>query len=151
MTEPHSYLCPMRWSDMDAQGHVNNTAFLVYLEQARIDLFFEQASRAGVRSIAEGVVVARHEIDYRRPIVYRHEPLRIELWCSHVGAASFTVDYEVYDGTPDVTTLPADASQPAVTASTKCVAYDLAAGAPRRLTPAERDFVTAYRLGRRDG
>jgi acyl-CoA thioester hydrolase len=30
---------PLRWGDMDAMGHVNNTVYFRYLEQARIELF----------------------------------------------------------------------------------------------------------------
>jgi len=118
---------------MDVQGHINNSAFMVYLEQARIDLFFEQAAADGVGTIAEGVVVARHEIDYRRPVVYQPRPLRIELWCSAIAGASFTVAYEVYDG---------DAL--AVEATSLCVPYDLAAGRVRRLTAAERGFLHRF-------
>ena len=34
----HSVRMPLRWGDMDAMGHVNNTVYFRYLEQARIDL-----------------------------------------------------------------------------------------------------------------
>lgn len=50
----HHYRCPLRWSDMDSFGHVNNVVFLRYLEEARIDFMFRLApgravspSRAG--------------------------------------------------------------------------------------------------------
>lgn len=39
----HIYNCPLRWSDMDAFGHVNNVVFLRYLEEARIDFMFRLA------------------------------------------------------------------------------------------------------------
>lgn len=42
----HIYACPLRWSDMDAFGHVNNVVFLRYLEEARIDFMFRQAAEA---------------------------------------------------------------------------------------------------------
>ena len=32
----------MRWSDMDAYRHVNNTAYLAYLEQGRVAMFFDR-------------------------------------------------------------------------------------------------------------
>ena len=32
----------MRWSDMDAYRHVNNAAYLAYLEQARVSMFFDR-------------------------------------------------------------------------------------------------------------
>ncbi len=33
----HHYRCPLRWGDMDAQGHLNNAAFVDYLQEARVD------------------------------------------------------------------------------------------------------------------
>lgn len=130
----HRYLCAMRWSDMDAQGHINNTAFFAYLEQARVDLFFEYARRSGVTTIAEGIVVARHEIDYKRPVSYRPEPLAVDLWCSRIGGASFAVDYEIY----------VDDAAPVVLAKTMCVAFDLPAGRARRLNDTEREFLQRW-------
>ncbi len=129
----HVYLCPMRWSDMDVQGHINNAALVTYLEQARIDLFFDRAGAAGLTTIADGVVVARHEIDYRRPVVYKPTPLRIDMWCSALAGASFTVDYEVYDDDLLI-----------VAARSLCVPYDTVAARVRRLNPAERTFLEAY-------
>jgi len=35
----HSVRMPLRWGDMDAMGHVNNTVYFRYLEQARIEWF----------------------------------------------------------------------------------------------------------------
>ncbi|MFD7901658.1 acyl-CoA thioesterase, partial [Kitasatospora sp. NPDC059747] len=52
----HIYACPLRWSDMDAFGHVNNVVFLRYLEEARIDFMFTQAAAAGAGEFAGGSV-----------------------------------------------------------------------------------------------
>jgi acyl-CoA thioester hydrolase len=145
----HIYLCPLRWADMDPFGHVNNTLFVAYLEQARVDLLFHRAARLGVTTMGDGMVVARHEIDYLRPVRYRHRPLRIETWCSRLAGASFTLDYEIYDAPDD-----GDGSDPAAAddapwllaarARSLMVPYDLAASRPRRLTPAEREFVGRF-------
>ena len=35
----HKARMPLRWGDMDAMGHVNNTLYFRYLEQARIEWF----------------------------------------------------------------------------------------------------------------
>ena len=92
------YLCPLRWSDMDAYQHVNNVVYLRYLEQARVDWMFRRASEAGVEGFATfGTVVAKHEIEYRRPLVYRTEPVRVEVWVTAIRTAQFTVAYEVCD------------------------------------------------------
>ena len=35
----HEMIIPIRWGDMDALGHVNNTVYFLYLETIRIDFF----------------------------------------------------------------------------------------------------------------
>ncbi|WP_037572122.1 acyl-CoA thioesterase [Phaeacidiphilus oryzae] len=134
----HRYACPLRWSDMDAFRHVNNVNFLRYLEEARIDFMWTQASNAGVRDLSRGTVVARHEIDYLRPLVHRAAPVTVETWLTKLANASFTVAYEIKDVHEDGTeTLY-------VRASTKCVPYDLDAGRPRRMSQGEREFLAPY-------
>ena len=83
---------------MDAFGHVNNTRFLTYLEEARVDLLFVHAGEEVARErLSSGIVVARHEIDYKAPLVFRPEPVPIDVWVSRLGNASFTVRYEIQD------------------------------------------------------
>ena len=118
----------MRWSDMDAYRHINNSAYLAYLEQARVAMFFFRHE-----GFSDGTVISRHEIDYIRPIVYHPEPLRLELWIDKVGGARFTVRYEVFDG--DVL---------AARASTMCVTFDFATDRPRRITPEERAILVGF-------
>jgi acyl-CoA thioester hydrolase len=132
-TRRHVYLCPLRWADMDSFGHVNNVVFLRYLEQARVDWMFETAREAGVEKFSLGTVVSRHEIDYKRPLVYRAEPVRVEIWVTKIGAASFTCAYEVRD--EDVVY---------ANARTTLVPYDLAEQRPRRIAPEERFYLEQY-------
>jgi acyl-CoA thioester hydrolase len=127
-----SYDVAVRWSDMDAYGHVNNARFLTLYEEARVAMFFVGARAQGLTSFEDGIVVSRQEIDYLRPVDYG-EPVRIELWISELRAASFAVCYELFDG--DVL---------ASRAKTVCVPYNLAEQFPRRLTGAERDFLEPY-------
>jgi acyl-CoA thioester hydrolase len=129
----HIFRCPLRWADMDAFGHVNNVAFLRYLEEARIDFMFRLAPGAGSASFTGGSVVARHEIDYLRPLVHRHEPVTIETWVTDITAASMTVGYEVKD--PEVLY---------ARAATVVVPYNLQAQRPRRITPEEKEFLEQY-------
>lgn len=129
----HSYSCPLRWSDMDAFGHVNNVVFVRYLEEARIDFMFRLAPGDGSPSFSGGSVVARHEIDYVRPLVHRHEPVTVELWVTKISAASLTVAYEVKD--PD---------QVYVRASTVVVPFNLELQRPRRISAEEKAFLLEY-------
>lgn len=122
----------MRWSDMDAYRHINNSAYLQYLEQARVAMFFDRNS-GPYSGFSAGTVISRHEIDYLRPVVYHPAPLRLELWIGRIRGASFTVHYEVFDG---------DAL--AARAQTSCVTFDFELRRPRRLTDEERGVLGSF-------
>ncbi|MET8427516.1 thioesterase family protein [Nocardia sp. NPDC004860] len=86
----HLFLCPLRWSDMDADGHVHNAAHLRYLEESRIDLFW-------TRGFGGANVVAQMDIDYLTPLRYRQEPVRVETWVTKIGTSSFALQQEIRD------------------------------------------------------
>jgi acyl-CoA thioester hydrolase len=118
---------------MDAYGHVNNVVYLTYLEEARVDMLFALGSEYGGKALSEGVLVARHEIDYRRPLVYHPRGVDIEMWVGSVKGASFEIRYEVHDETTVF-----------ARAASVLVAYDLDEARPRRLSPEERSFLERY-------
>ena len=122
----------VRWSDLDAFGHVNNARFLTLYEEARVAMFFVGARAQGLTSFEDGIVISRHEIDYLRPVDYG-EAVRIELWISELRAASFTVAYELYDD-----------GVLASRARSVCVPFNLAEQFPRRLSAAEQAFLKPY-------
>ena len=123
----------MRWGDMDAYQHVNNVAYLGYLEEARIDLLFRLGAERGLVALRDGLVVARHEIDYRAPLVWHPRGIDVEVWVERVGGASFELAYVVQD-----------AESVYARARSTLVAFDLAAGRARRLTPQEREFLRRF-------
>lgn len=133
MAEPNVIEVQVRWSDMDAYGHVNNVQYLRYLEEARVSLF-QTWFGASRDLLSEGVLVARAEIDYRKPLVFDHRPAAIQMWCSQIGGASYDLAYVVrLRGAQDVYAV----------AETTMVSYDLATGRPRRLSQTEREVLTA--------
>jgi acyl-CoA thioester hydrolase len=123
----------MRWSDMDAYGHVNNVVHLQYFEMARVALFFERASLEERTGLRRGTVVAAHDIRYKLPVVYSARPLDVQIWVSGVRAASFTCHYEVFDH-----------ERLAVTGSTLLVPFDFTINRPRRLSPDEKEFLARW-------
>jgi acyl-CoA thioester hydrolase len=128
----YQFSCPLRWSDMDAYGHVNNARFLTLYEEARVALFFLGARDLGLTSFEDGIVIARHEVDYLRPVNYG-DPAEITMWVEQIRAAQFTIGYEFFSG-------PALASR----ARSVCVPFNLEQGYPRRLSPAEKAFLTRW-------
>jgi acyl-CoA thioester hydrolase len=117
---------------MDVFGHVNNARFLTLYEEARVALMFTGARTAGLTSFEEGIVISRHEVDYLRPVDYGDQ-VRIEMWVEEIRASRFVIGYELYSG--DVV---------ASRARSVCVPFDLPTGRPRRLTEAERTFLSPW-------
>ena len=128
---------PMRWIDQDVYRHLNNARAVTLLEEARVALVFDAAEAEGVDGLRSGLLVVGLHVDYRRQIPYRSGGLRVTMEIDELRAASFRICYEMHDG-PDAT----DAV--AVRAWTRMAAYDLEAGHPRRLTPAERTFLARW-------
>ncbi len=126
----------VRWSDMDAFGHVNNARIVTLLEEARTEWIFGAGAQAGAADLARGVVVARLLVHYRRPLVFSAIPAAVRMWVSELRSASFDLDYEVRDGC---------SGEVAATARTRMVPYDLAAARSRRVTDLERAFLEGHR------
>jgi acyl-CoA thioester hydrolase len=123
-----------RWTDMDVYGHVNHAKMVTLLEEARIPLLFEGAVEAGLEQLPKGIVVVKLEVAYKAPIVVSGQEIRVGIDLTELKAASFTLAYRVHGG-------PAESDPVAVTAQTVLAPYDTAALRPRRLTPAESEFL----------
>lgn len=130
----------MRWSDMDAYGHVNNVQYLRFFEDARIEAFAAHEAGAGDKSLlSTGILVVRHEIEYLKPLKWRPEPVHIDLWITYLKGARIDVGYEVYDAPQDAPRI-----RYAVAEST-LVIYDLENERPRRIPQADVDRLDALR------
>jgi acyl-CoA thioester hydrolase len=128
----HVHEFRIRFGDIDSQGHVNNCRFLTYLEDARLEMFHADPVRNGEPPV-RGMVIARHEIDYLRPLTFGIEPIRVETWVTEAGAVSFRLAYEVRDD-----------EHVYATATSLVVAYDVEAVRPRRFTRQERERIGRY-------
>lgn len=136
MAEPYVALVPLRWSDMDAYGHVNNVQFLRLLEDARVVGIHAWAGD-GPSMLEEGVVVSRHAIEYRAPLTYRPAPVRVDMWVTTIHGAGFDLGYVVRD--------PEDVGDRVyAVAETGLVLYDFAQGRPRRLAPTATEVLTRH-------
>lgn len=79
---------PVRWGDLDAQKHVNNTAYFRYFEEARVQLF----SQAGLSMANSKVGLLVHaSCDFLKPLVYP-ATIVVQLILTHVGRTSLHFD-----------------------------------------------------------
>lgn len=91
----HVYPLKVRWSDVDAYRHVNNVKYLEYFQEARISYSMAMHHRGDAFGQS---VIARTDVDYRRPILFRLAPYQVHTWVSHVGTTSYTLAAEIRDG-----------------------------------------------------
>ena len=131
----HRVLIPLRWSDTDAYGHINNVLFLRLIEEARVQALADELAPAA-DGPGTALLVARSEIEHMEPLLFRVAPVTIDLWVTRIGAADFDMNYEVLNQTPDG---PLHAR-----AETMLVAFDPAAGRPRRITGLERERLVNW-------
>jgi acyl-CoA thioester hydrolase len=136
----------LRWSDLDAYGHVNNAAMLTLLEESRISVFWH--GELGVDGVSDAVaesdagdtltLIGRQEVEYLAPIPYGREPLDVQLWIGRMGGASLDVCYEVCS--PE----GADPHVVYARAASSIVLVSAATMRPRRMTEREREVWGAY-------
>ena len=144
----------LRWSDLDAYGHVNNAEMLRLLEEARIQAFWvahdtvdgaADAVGASTTAVLDGrpgadtlTLIARQEIEYLAPVPYLRQPRDVQLWIGRLGGASVDVCYEVWS--------PADVEPETLysRAATTLVLVDAATERPRRINDVERAAWSPY-------
>jgi acyl-CoA thioester hydrolase len=96
----HIERIPIRWGDMDAMGHVNNTTYFRYMEQARISWFDGLLPERKVWNTF-GIVIVNAACHYRRPMTYPGT-VEMKLFVGRIGGSSVQTTYEMrVDDDPD--------------------------------------------------
>lgn len=101
------YPVQVRFSDVDVYGHVNNVAYFEYFQEGRIALLArlagdetDAAPQDAARSALPepGLVVARIDVDYRRPITFRPQPYDLWSQVTELGRTSLVINADICDG-----------------------------------------------------
>jgi len=119
------------YGDVDAMGHLNNVAYLRYMEFARQKYWL--ALRGSRDYLDIDFVVARAEIDYRAS-VYMGDVLDIEIRVSRMGNSSFDFVYRI----------TAEDGRLVAEATTTQVCWDWRANEKRTLTPERRAEIERF-------
>jgi acyl-CoA thioester hydrolase len=129
-TEHGHYPAHVRFSDVDAYGHVNNVKYFEYLQEARIALLAGLWSRLAPAGQVPQLLVSHTEVDYRVPLLFRSRPYDVWTWITEVDERSVVIDAEICDG-PEV----------AARARNVLVAFDPATGRGRPLPEPVRSVL----------
>lgn len=82
----------VRWRDLDAFNHVNNSKFLSYLEEARLRWMIGLPGDWIDENVAP--LVAAAHVNYRRPIEWPNE-ISVELFVERLGRTSLTIGHRI--------------------------------------------------------
>lgn len=94
MPQTYSTGIELRFSDLDAYGHVNSAVYFTYLETARVKLFndfFRTVSQHGIFTL-----VAKAECEFKIPITLYDEVI-VTLWIAKTGRTSFDLEYRLHN------------------------------------------------------
>jgi acyl-CoA thioester hydrolase len=125
----YKYRTPIaiRFSDIDAVGHVNNAIYLTYFEEARLK-YWREAIHWDLTK--DGVIVGRSEVNYLKPIL-----LRDEIFCyvrtTRIGNSSFDIMHVLVK-------LTEHGEEICTTGKTVCISYDYHANKSVRIPQDER-------------
>jgi acyl-CoA thioester hydrolase len=135
----HVYDCQVRFSDVDVYGHVNNVKYFEYYQEARIafilsldEPLFDPSQQSRMRQ-----VVARIDVDYKRPILFRPEPYAVETWVTRIGTSSYDLACRIVDADGTLYSR----------AEVRLVAFDTSTQRSRPLSDVERGRLEAVLEG----
>jgi len=110
----HAHRIPIRWGDMDAMGHVNNTLFFRYMEEVRTHWYDSLGVNDNGPALPPrcGPVVVNAGCTFLKPLRYPGD-VEVRLFLAEPGRSSVMTLYELrHSGAPD--TLCAEGSARAV-------------------------------------
>jgi acyl-CoA thioester hydrolase len=124
----HEKRIEIRWRDLDALAHVNNTVYLVYLEEVRTAWLAEALNDNGD---VWSYVLARVAIDFRRELALEDEAVVVRCSLAAIGRSSVRTNEEIRT----------ESGELAARAEAVIVARDPETGASRPLSDAERSAL----------
>lgn len=123
----------VRYQDLDLLGHVNNTTYATYFEQARIEYIDHVLD---IRFDEWDMVIANLNIDFERQIPPEVETVRIDCGVVQLGGSSLRMESHVV---PEGWDVPAASSEATLVA--------LKNGESREIPAAWRERIEAFEPG----
>ena len=100
MSEQHllvnTSLQKLRWGDMDMLGHINNTVYFRYMEQARIEWIYALAGGQGYDD-GHGPVIVNASCNFIVPLVYPAD-VDVRMFVGDPGCTSLGSYYDLMVG-----------------------------------------------------
>ena len=95
------------WSELDIYNHVNNVAFIKYLQAGRVN-FWEQSGLAKFHTdTKKGPMLVSTHCDFKKQLTYPGQII-IRTRVSHIGNSSFSLEHVIVNDNDEVCALGKD-------------------------------------------
>ncbi len=92
----------VKWGEMDAFNHVNNTVYFRWFEESRIEYFIQCGLYGYMEENGVGPILASTNCKFKRPVAFPDEVI-ISTGVSDISEDRFTMVYKVVSGKDSVT------------------------------------------------
>jgi acyl-CoA thioester hydrolase len=129
-TFAHRDTVEVRFADTDAMGHVNNAAYLTYIEAARVRWWADITGEPIIRDPgrAESLILAEADVAFRAPIFFGDNVV-VETRTTRIGRSSLDVEHRL------TATSPGERPRLAATCHSVIVRYDYVQERPVGFAP----------------
>ncbi|WOC12458.1 acyl-CoA thioesterase [Gordonia sp. MP11Mi] len=127
---------PVRWSDMDAFGHINHARIVTLMEEARIAWLLSAGDEYA--PLIKSAMIVHVDIRYQGQLRHDDSPVRIAMWIKGHRSVDFTIGYEIRG------TQTGDDARPECVASTQMAVVDIENHRLRRLTEVEKGYLKGW-------
>ena len=124
----------LRFNDIDALGHVNNSVYFQFFDLAKTEYFAGLEVNADINWCKPAIVIANVNCSFLVPTVFQ-EPVEVLTQCAHLGNKSLTLLHHV---------LNSDTRELKCTCATVMVNMDPETNQPSPIPQVWRDAIVAY-------
>ena len=134
----YRHMTPMtiRFSDLDAMGHVNNAAYLTFMETGRIQYYRDLGMWQPIPRLI-GPIMAKASVDYKLPLNLEDDQVVVYSRCGRIGGKSYDMEHQIVR-------YKADHAEVAAYGLIVMVAFDYQAGQSIRVPNEWRAKFSAY-------
>lgn len=130
---------PVRWSDMDAFGHINHARMITLMEEARVEWLLSAGELYA--PLIKSAMIVTVEIRYQAQLRHDDSPLHIAMWIKNFRSVDFTIGYEIRSAQAEAK------SKAACVASTQMAVVDVENQRLRRLSDLEKSYLKQWTRG----
>ena len=124
----------LRFNDIDALGHVNNSVYFQFFDLAKTDYFAKLEVEADINWCKPSIIIANINCSFLSPTLFQ-EPIEVLTQCSHLGNKSLTLLQHLVNS---------DTREVKCTCATVMVNLDPDTNQPAPLPPVWRDAIITH-------